>query len=571
MLVVWAAPDASQYADAIEVGGGSKDDLGAGAWPPAARTLNAADSTFQIGTLSLNSEQKASAAVAAPSALHERRRSTERVAAPAAAGAAASSGSSSSSHHLDLSQPYVSAGAKPAIGWEPVSPGIIDRSPEVVAKRRPNEYYWPSEKEVAKAQASSSSSASSSSAAASAGAGADSSDSAAARDAMLNRRGSKASELAFPIAGLEGGMLSMTNAEYRGLIKSALRSSDLATARRLLTAPLPESVGTIQMCMKRHRHGLKEKFFPGYELLLEEPQQPFFVMSAKKRAGNKTSNYTISLLSLDMLSKSNNEASMTSEDPNYLGKLRSNFSGSEFVGYDAGINPKTLIAATFAAGSGAGSRRASETKMSNVRQELCTVLYENNIMSRCPRKFKAIVPGMLREDPTKRIICRPLVPSDTLLYQYKALIDSEASEQPKLHEDALVHQEILVLHNKAPVFEPSIQAFCLNFHGRATAASVKNFQLVNCREDQMKQKQDSKVHLQFGKMDKDIFTMVSKPTTPPARAWELTGRSAWLLTRLFLSLSLRVSLCLQDVAYPLSIVQAFEISLAGLDAKLVCD
>ena len=107
---------------------------------------------------------------------------------------------------------------------------------------------------------------------------------------------------------------------------------------------------------------------------------------------------------------------------------------------------------------------------------------------------------MLREDPSKRIVCRPLVPSDSLLYQYKALMASEAQEQPKLHEDQLAHQEILVLHNKQPVFEPSIGAFCLNFHGRATVASVKNFQLVNSREDKLQQKQDSKVHLQFGKV-----------------------------------------------------------------------
>ena len=68
------------------------------------------------------------------------------------------------------------------------------------------------------------------------------------------------------------------------------------------------------------------------------------------------------------------------------------------------------------------------------------------------------------------------------------------------------------------MFENSIQAYCLNFHGRATVASVKNFQLVNCREDKLKNKQDSKVHLQFGKMDKDLFTMVrgtlSKHTHP---------------------------------------------------------
>jgi hypothetical protein len=139
------------------------------------------------------------------------------------------------------------------------------------------------------------------------------------------------------------------------------------------------------------------------------------------------------------------------------------------------------------------------------------IVLENNVLSRCPRTFKAIVPGMLREEPNKRIVCRPLVPSDSLMYQYQQLLKTEAVEQPVLQEDAINHQEILVLHNKAPIFEPSIQAYCqrtqanrpcwscvclmhtdlfcpifslissgLNFHGRANIASVKNFQLVNC-------------------------------------------------------------------------------------------
>lgn len=520
------SPDASW----VEVGGdgsAAKPAADLSAWPQA-RAAQHGDNTFAIGGLSLNPAQKASAAASAPgaggSSLHARRKSTSEDKDPSAT---LSVPASSKPAAFDLSQPYVESRKAKAIGWEPVSPGILDRSPEVVAQQKPSSYYaqWPAEALGAGAGAGASSSAASSSLGA-----APPATSAAQAQAMFNRRGSKASELQFPVAGLDSGMQSLTGAEFKGLLKSALKSNDLATARRLLTAPLPNSVGTIHMCLRRHRSGMFSKLFPSFECFLEEPQKPFYLMSAKKRSGNRTSNYTISLLSLDQLNKSNNEAAMTSEDPNYLGKLRSNFSGSEFTGYDAGINPKTLMNNT---GIGSGSRRPSETKMTNIRQELCTILYENNIMSRQPRKFKAIVPGMLREDPSKRIVCKPLVPSDSLLYQYKALIQSEATAQPQLHEDTLVHQEILVLHNKEPVFENSIQAFCLNFHGRATQASVKNFQLVNCREDKMKQKQDSKVHLQFGKMDKDLFTM--------------------------------------DVQYPLSIVQAFEISLAGLDTKLVCD
>ena len=52
-------------------------------------------------------------------------------------------------------------------------------------------------------------------------------------------------------------------------------------------------------------------------------------MSSKKKTGNTTSNYLISLDKNDLSSKGKN----------YLGKLRSNWVGTEFVGYDCGHAP----------------------------------------------------------------------------------------------------------------------------------------------------------------------------------------------------------------------------------------
>ena len=52
-------------------------------------------------------------------------------------------------------------------------------------------------------------------------------------------------------------------------------------------------------------------------------------MAAKKRSGNTTSNYLIS-------SDRNN---LETKGDNYIGKLRSNWMGTEFVGYDSGYNP----------------------------------------------------------------------------------------------------------------------------------------------------------------------------------------------------------------------------------------
>jgi len=66
----------------------------------------------------------------------------------------------------------------------------------------------------------------------------------------------------------------------------------------------------------------------------------------------------------------------------------------------------------------------------------------------------------------------------------------------------------------------------LNFNGRVTMASVKNFQLVTPHDH------DSVV-LQFGKVGKDDFTM--------------------------------------DFQWPLSPMQAFAVTMSSFDSKLACE
>lgn len=71
-----------------------------------------------------------------------------------------------------------------------------------------------------------------------------------------------------------------------------------------------------------------------------------------------------------------------------------------------------------------------------------------------------------------------------------------------------------------------VGAYVLNFNGRVTMASVKNFQLVEPEE------QDA-VLLQFGRVGKDEFTM--------------------------------------DFRYPLTPFQAFAVTLSSFDSKIACD
>jgi len=102
----------------------------------------------------------------------------------------------------------------------------------------------------------------------------------------------------------------------------------------------------------------------------------------------------------------------------------------------------------------------------------------------------------------------------------------------------------LVLKNKAPRWHEQLQCWCLNFRGRVTVASVKNFQLIAATQQapatagipmpaQSSQSDYDKVILQFGKVGKDMFTM--------------------------------------DYRYPLSAFQAFAICLTSFDTKLACE
>lgn len=58
---------------------------------------------------------------------------------------------------------------------------------------------------------------------------------------------------------------------------------------------------------------------------------------------------------------------------------------------------------------------------------------------------------------------------------------------------------VVELHNKTPVWNDETQSYVLNFHGRVTKASVKNFQLVHDSDADY-------IVMQFGRTADDIFT-----------------------------------------------------------------
>ena len=146
-----------------------------------------------------------------------------------------------------------------------------------------------------------------------------------------------------------------------------------------------------------------------------------------------------------------------------------------------------------------------------VRQELGTVLYKQNVLgSRGPRKMKVMVPAV--NEAGQRKVLKPMSDEETMLERYKAAENDE---------------DVRILKNKPPKWNDQVGAYVLNFNGRVTRASVKNFQLCDLARD------PDTVVMQFGRVGKDAFTM--------------------------------------DFQYPLCALQAFGIALSSFDYKIACE
>ncbi|XP_010827595.1 PREDICTED: tubby protein homolog [Bison bison bison] len=249
--------------------------------------------------------------------------------------------------------------------------------------------------------------------------------------------------------------------------------------------PAPQGI-TIKCRITRDKKGMDRGMYPTYFLHLDrEDGKKVFLLAGRKRKKSKTSNYLISVDPTDL----------SRGGDSYIGKLRSNLMGTKFTVYDNGVNPQKASASTLESGT--------------LRQELAAVCYETNVLGfKGPRKMSVIVPGMTMVH--ERVSIRPRNEHETLLARW----------QNKNTES------IIELQNKTPVWNDDTQSYVLNFHGRVTQASVKNFQIIHGNDPDY-------IVMQFGRVAEDVFTM--------------------------------------DYNYPLCALQAFAIALSSFDSKLACE
>ncbi|KAM3344145.1 tubby-like F-box protein 10 [Capsicum galapagoense] len=305
--------------------------------------------------------------------------------------------------------------------------------------------------------------------------------------------------------------------------------------------------GMIQCFIKRDKSNLTYHLFLCLSpaLLVENGK---FLLSAKRTRRTTCTEYVISM-DAENISRSSNT---------YLGKLRSNFLGTNFVIYDT--QPPYTFANILPPGR--TSRRFYSKKVSpkvpTESYSIAQIKYELNVLgTRGPRKMHCVmqsipasaldVGGSVPGQP--ELLPRSLEDSFRSISFSKSLdhstdfSSSRFSDIVRASSNAEDDSKVkpLVLKNKSPRWHEQLQCWCLNFRGRVTVASVKNFQLIAFNQpaagglttSRSSQLDHDKVILQFGKIGKDVFTM--------------------------------------DYRYPLSAVQAFAICLSSFDTKLACE
>ncbi|KAF5201022.1 Tubby-like f-box protein [Thalictrum thalictroides] len=282
----------------------------------------------------------------------------------------------------------------------------------------------------------------------------------------------------------------------------------------------------LQCFIKRNRNTQTYHLYLGLTQALTDNGK--FLLAARKYRRPTCTDYIISL----------NADDMTKGSGTYIGKLRSNFLGTKFVIFD-GQPPHAGATVTKSRSSRLVGLKQVSPRVPAGNFPVAHVQYELNVLgSRGPRRMQCTMDAI----PANAIEPGGVVPTQTefRLSNLDSLpslkfFRSKSSRSESFSSGPLANpkEEMLVLKNKAPRWHEQLQCWCLNFRGRVTVASVKNFQLVASPENGPAGQEHDKVLLQFGKVGKDLFTM--------------------------------------DFRYPISAFQAFAICLSSFDTKIACE
>lgn len=279
------------------------------------------------------------------------------------------------------------------------------------------------------------------------------------------------------------------------LVLQPLQKLELDDMGKTAMQPVPLDAGIIRCYVKQVYRGVFKQY--SYELYLQgqigTQEEDKFLLSARRQVrSNMTANYLI-------------YTDKEGADGARIGRMGSNFLGTCFTMYDNGRDPQKVAKIQDAVSSG----DELVHNVLQIREELGCVTYEPNRTSVGPRKMRVVIPDVDENGVSSKVV-RPMSRQDRLV--------------TRLQTGDL--KDLMRFSNREPVFREDLGAYCLDFGGRVSMASVKNFQLINSEDPSMGN------ILQFGRVADDMFTM--------------------------------------DFQWPLSPFQAFAICLSSCDTKLAC-
>ncbi|KAG3029027.1 hypothetical protein PC128_g7959 [Phytophthora cactorum] len=279
------------------------------------------------------------------------------------------------------------------------------------------------------------------------------------------------------------------------LVLQPMQKLELQDMTKMALQPVPLDAGIIRCYVKQVYRGMFKQY--GYELYLQgqigtQEEDKFLLAARRQVRSNMTANYTIC-------------TDKECTDAKRIGRMGSNFLGTCFTLYDNGRDPQKLAKIQDAV----SSEDLVVQNVLQIREELGCVTYEPNRTSVGPRKMRVVIPDVDEEGGSSKIV-RPMSRQDRLV--------------TRLSTGDM--KDLMRFSNREPVFREDLGAYCLDFGGRVSMASVKNFQLISSEDPSMGN------ILQFGRVADDMFTM--------------------------------------DFQWPLSPFQAFSICLSSCDTKLAC-
>lgn len=224
----------------------------------------------------------------------------------------------------------------------------------------------------------------------------------------------------------------------------------------------------VQCLIVRDRGSIQSKMYPTYELILEDSKKKLIV--ATKMNLNRTSNYHL----FDM-TRGQAGSKLSKKSGNYLGKLRAK-----------DMNRSQYVLVT----------HASE------REEMAGIVFD-----------RLGIVNQLKEgsQPRKMMVVVPHLDSNKVPIANRVKENGDGSMVDKLRSGTSGNQ-MLTFESKDPVYENG--NYRLNFNGRVSVPSVKNFQLVS-RDD------IDNVVCQFGKIGEDRFHLDFKSPLNAFQAFAL--------------------------------------------------